>query len=440
MIELLSPGDVVGRFHVQRRIGVGGMAEVWSVLHNRLGTTHALKVLLHPTPELARRLRAEARAQLRLRHPHVVPVTAIVDVNGSPGLLMPLITGPTLSAVGRGQLPQAQALAIFVGIVAGVQAAHDRGYVHRDLKPANVLLDVASGTVVPRVADFGLVKHHAASLMTAHGVFMGTPAYAAPEQLADAAVVDRRADLFSLGVMLVELLTGRRPFAGHGVAEVMAAHRNGPRIDGLPEPMRSLSERLMSLSAEGRPADCAELLEALGPQDVSSLGALAAALAPAANTLEEATLPPRGQDVVPSALPVRRDVFIERSELQAQLQTTLDHGHRPVTLVGPAGTGKTRFALEFCRAHPERFPGGVQWIEVERARTEDELLRATADGLGVALGRQDPSAQVQMSLSALAAGAVIDPTRSDRNGHRRPPRRADPDRHGSQGARRRSRM
>ncbi|MEL6345052.1 MAG: serine/threonine-protein kinase, partial [Myxococcota bacterium] len=210
----LSVGAKVGRYTVERLLGHGGMAEVWSVRHNVLGNRYALKVLHQHAGRHRQRLLQEGRAQAQLDHPNILTVRDILDVNGQPALLLPLVDGPPLTALLNAQrLSPAVALAIFKILVGALTFAHGRGFVHRDLKPANILLDVYFERLRPRVADFGLVKHDG-GLQTRTGSVMGTPAYAAPEQLRDATTADARADWFSLGVILVELLTGVRPFIG----------------------------------------------------------------------------------------------------------------------------------------------------------------------------------------------------------------------------------
>ena len=200
----LSPGATVERYVVEELVGVGGMARVWRVRHLLLGSLHALKVLTRSSPTQQRRLLMEGRAQAALEHPHLLPVRDVLSVGGQPGLLMPYIDGPSLDQLLREHRPaQQEALGLFAAVCQGLGFAHDRGFVHRDIKPGNVLLQLQADRVQPRLADFGLVK---VSEESSRGQFFGTPAYASPEQIADPASVDARADLFSMGVMLAELL------------------------------------------------------------------------------------------------------------------------------------------------------------------------------------------------------------------------------------------
>lgn len=219
---MLEPGTTVERYVVVGKLGEGGMARVYAVRHSVLGSSFALKVLYGADPAVRTRLIREGRVQAQLEHPNVVPVQDVLDIDGAPGLLMPLVQGPSLDELlAGGPLDRVAAATLFHGIVRGVAHAHRNGVVHRDLKPGNVLLDIRHEEVVPRVADFGLATEAGGTRHTQSGMLMGTPAYAAPEQLEDAASVDARADVWSLGCILYELLAGRRPFAGGSLVELI---------------------------------------------------------------------------------------------------------------------------------------------------------------------------------------------------------------------------
>jgi serine/threonine protein kinase len=233
----LAPDTTIERYLVRDTIGEGGMARVYRVEHTQLGSTHALKVLTTPSAAVRERLLQEGRAQAQLRHPNIVSVTDVVDVDGSPGLVMEYISGPTLADLMKAHhadglngpllaLPQVDQLAR--GIVSGVLAAHEHGLVHRDLKPSNILLEITETGVVPKVADFGLVKvisgeHSADTSMTRSGMALGTPPFMAPEQIRDSKTVDQRGDIFALGAILYELLTGHRAFVGSDMMEIFQA-------------------------------------------------------------------------------------------------------------------------------------------------------------------------------------------------------------------------
>jgi serine/threonine-protein kinase len=265
---------VVDRYVVEDLIGRGGMAVVYRVRHRQLGSVHAMKVITLPSPQLQERLIKEGQAQGGLRHPNVVVVTDVVEVRGCPALVMDLIEGPSLDVLlAREALTLPQADEIARGIISGVAAAHRAGLIHRDLKPANVMLAMWEGQLVPKVADFGLVKSVAgaggsSAVKTRTGVTMGTPAYMSPEQIRDAGQVDERADVFSLGAILYELVTGRRAFAGQDTFELFAAITAGdfvpPRdlVPELPESMERAILGALRVDPEERTPSCAALLEA----------------------------------------------------------------------------------------------------------------------------------------------------------------------------------
>ena len=218
----LKPGTAVERYIIQGVIGEGAMAVVYRAKHRDLGSMHALKQLTRPDAEVRERLVQEGRLQSTLSHPNVVSVTDLVEIEGMPALVMEYVSGPTLQQLlKKGPLSVAQMDALASGILRGVAAAHAHGLVHRDLKPGNILVSLVNDALVPKIADFGLAKvleqGSESMLATQTGSSMGTPAYMAPEQIQDSSSVDARADIFALGAILYELVTGARCFEGHQV-------------------------------------------------------------------------------------------------------------------------------------------------------------------------------------------------------------------------------
>ncbi len=384
-VPQIQPGATIGRYVLEKMLGRGGMAEVWAVRHTLLGTHYALKLLTHATPALQRRLLSEGRAQARLQHANIVPVWDILDIDGVPGLLMLLVRGPSLSQlIADAPLSRAAASGMLRGIVEGVAHAHRCGLVHRDLKPDNVLIDLSTGVPVPRVGDFGLVKTTAQAGETLHGVVMGTPAYAAPELLRDAATATAAADRFSLGVMLVELLAGHRPFAGSSVYEMSAVHSQPPDLSGLDAPMQALAAGLLDLDPLKRPT-CEDIIAALTAAPPSP--ASQQALVERARQLsvfkdgEVSLSSPRPTPV--DNLPAPRDAFIGRETMLEALVAQVSGGAQLLTLLGPGGVGKTRLALEVGRQLAVHFPGGVWFCDAAEARDQDALLAAVARALSI---------------------------------------------------------
>jgi serine/threonine-protein kinase len=267
LAERLQTGDVVERYRVESVLGEGGVAVVYRVRHTSLGTLHALKVLELDHPRLRERLLQEGRLQATLRHPNLLPVSDVLDVQGAPGLLMPFVGGGTLADLLTGgplAIPEAERL--FRAVVAGVAYAHDQGMVHRDLKPENILLEEDGQALV---ADFGIARclhGEGGQSHTRAGVAMGTPAYMPPEQVRDARSADHRADIYALGVILYEMLSGRPPFAGQDPVAIVSRVEAGdyPPLAQTEDPVgQGLEQAVTSCLApqpNSRPQSCDELL------------------------------------------------------------------------------------------------------------------------------------------------------------------------------------
>jgi len=266
-MKVFSQGDVIGRFTIEGVLGEGALAVVYRVRHTDLGTRHALKVLKVPHDIVVERLLNEGRAQAALQHQNVVSVTDIVEVEGSPGLLMEYIEGTTLREVlSHGQLTLAQAEQVGKGLLAGVSAAHRAGLIHRDLKPANIMMQIQGKRMIPKITDFGLVKvlesDPSSDFDTRTGIVLGTPHYMAPEQFDDAKNVDRRADVFSVGVILYQLVSGARPYDGIGLLDILNKAKEGDYIpieDRVPkatEGMRVAIEAALQPDPANRVGNC----------------------------------------------------------------------------------------------------------------------------------------------------------------------------------------
>jgi serine/threonine-protein kinase len=272
---VLKAGEQIERYEVVGVLGEGGHAIVYRVRHSTLGSQHALKVLSLARRDLRDRLIREGRIQATLDHPGIVPVTDVLEIGGAPALLMPFVAGPTLGHWLKEHHPADFPVIeqVFRDIVDAVRAAHSRGLVHRDLKPGNVLMAGDGRRWRPRVADFGIAKIFAegrSSVKTGTGVGMGTPAYMAPEQIHDASNVDQRADIFALGCILYELVTGQRLFQGNNPLHVVS-EVSSPTPTDLSGITRKVPSNLMA-AIEGcvekrrtdRLPDCAAVLEVLG--------------------------------------------------------------------------------------------------------------------------------------------------------------------------------
>jgi serine/threonine protein kinase len=226
----MSPGDTIaGKYSLIRPVGRGSMGEVWAALHVEMQRTVALKLIFEGSADLALRLKREALACGRLEHPNIVRIYDIGETTaGDPFLVMELLQGETLAErQARGpRLTPVEALEVTLQIARALKAAHGAGVVHRDLKPANVYLHLGPDAEAEqvKVLDFGVSKLLALddSAHTVTGALVGSPAYMSPEAARALKQIDPRADLWSLGVLLFELLTGSRPFGGTTVFGVVA--------------------------------------------------------------------------------------------------------------------------------------------------------------------------------------------------------------------------
>jgi len=267
-----------GRYRVVRQIGRGGMGAVYEAVHLDLEKRVALKVLLPstaPQAEVVARFEREARAAARVRHPNVVDVSDVGVEAGVAWLVMEHLEGEDLSRLLRreGALPLARVAELMLPVLGAVEAAHSLGVVHRDLKPENIFLArMGDGTIIPKVLDFGISKMAPTGggpALTSTGIMMGTPCYMSPEQAQSSRGVDGRSDQFSLGVILYECATGRRPFEGETFFSILTAIVEGryvrPRelCPGLPERFEAMVVRALERSPDARFPSVAALAEEL---------------------------------------------------------------------------------------------------------------------------------------------------------------------------------
>jgi serine/threonine-protein kinase len=257
------------RYHLVRRIGAGGMGTVWEAEDRVLRRRVAVKVLtqsLCDNEAIAARFRREAQAAGRLTHPSIAQVFDYGEQDGCPYIVLELVPGSTLREVldARGRLPAAEAAAIGAQIADALAAAHSEGIVHRDVKPGNVM--VAPGDRV-KVMDFGIADAAWFEPITDTGTVMATAKYISPEQAMGGGATPA-SDVYSLGVVLYELLAGRPPFGGDSPFAVAHAHAHDvprPLEDAAPDVppvMRVSVEAAMSKDARDRPR-AADLAEAL---------------------------------------------------------------------------------------------------------------------------------------------------------------------------------
>lgn len=255
-----------GRYRIERELGRGGMATVYLAHDEELGRPVAVKLLsqhLADDGEFRARFVREARLAGRLSHPNVARVYDAGETDGRPFIVMEYVPGSSLAEAGR--LPADRVVDVGVQACAGLQHAHDAGLVHRDVKPANLLV---RDDDVLKIVDFGIARAAESTRHTQVGTLLGTATYLAPEQIAGADAT-AASDVYSLGAVLYELLTGRPPYAFSSLAELAAQQAEGlitPVRDVEPTVPRDLEAAVMHALARDRsfrPASAAELAQEL---------------------------------------------------------------------------------------------------------------------------------------------------------------------------------
>ena len=290
------PTVLVERYRLDRSLGNGGMGEVFEATDLTLHRSVAVKLmspsLVQDEPARARFLR-EARALAQVNSPNVVAVYDAGEDAERPYLVMEFVEGTTLERelVGSGRVEPARAVAVATDIASGLAAAHERGIVHRDVKPSNVFLTPSDAA---KIGDFGIARlERPDATLTLTGQTFGSPPYMAPEQ-ATGGKVDARADLYSLGCVLFQMLVGRRPFSGDDAVSLayQHVHSTPPRVDSLvptvPVELGALVAGLMAKDPDDRPASAEEVQRALGSVPTEPI---------ATTTTSTAVLPRRAQEL-----------------------------------------------------------------------------------------------------------------------------------------------
>ena len=259
-----------GRYRVERVLGGGAMAKVVLARDAELGRAVAVKVLdesLATDESFRARFSREARLAASLSHPNLVTVFDAGEAEGRPYIVMEYVEGLTLEERLRndGPLPPEEVRRVALQVCAGLEHAHAHGLVHRDLKPGN-LIERTDGTV--KIADFGIARGDGATELTEAGTIVGTAAYLAPEQ-AQGGDITPRSDLYAFGVVLYELLTGRRPWQIESLSDLARRHTEPPPAlpEHVPPGLRAVVERCLAADPVDRPASAADVAGMLGAAD-----------------------------------------------------------------------------------------------------------------------------------------------------------------------------
>ncbi len=271
-------GATVGQYRIGSFLGAGGMAEVFIGEHTAIGRQVAIKVLLPEMcqqPQVIERFMNEARALGRITHPNVVEIYDVGKLaNGRVCIVMELLRGETLARMlaQRGQFPVGEAVAIASQIADAMAAAHDCKIIHRDLKPDNVFVAHDADGMRVKVLDFGVAKllDGAGAVATATKTALGTASYMAPEQFKSSRQVDHRADIYALGCMLYQLVTGELPYPERNLAQQMLAHATSPipamaaKVASVPPALDEVLRHMMAKTADERFGSMAAVRNALG--------------------------------------------------------------------------------------------------------------------------------------------------------------------------------
>jgi len=257
----------VGGYRLISRIGVGGMGEVWRAEDMKLLRPAAVKVLLESLaedPELKARFMREAQTAARLNHPNIATIYSVGEIDRTMYIAMELIEGQSLAdRIAAGRVPAAEAVRIMAQVAIGLAEAHDHGVIHRDVKPDNIMI-TRRGV---KILDFGIARdvspRQQAALTRAH-VVLGTPDYMSPEQ-ATGKTLDGRSDIFALGIVLYEALSGRLPFSGATPTDTMVKIASAPpqplpsMLPGVPSTLADVIGRCLQKNPDDRYAGARDL-------------------------------------------------------------------------------------------------------------------------------------------------------------------------------------
>ena len=296
----LAPGDVVGEYRIEGKLGEGGFGAVFSAVHPVIGKHAAIKILsrqFSANPQMVSRFIAEARAVNQIRHRNIIDIFAFGQLpDGRQYYVMELLDGTTFDKYlsSNRRLTLGQALPIFRGIARALDAAHGKGILHRDLKPENIYLVFdEDGGVQPKLLDFGLVKLLGGGSSGEHktktGTPMGTPYYMSPEQCRGKDV-DQGTDVYAFGALVFEVLTGHVPFNGESPMDVLLKHMTAepPRAsEAFPDVPAQLDEpirRMLAKEPSDRPRSVGEALESLVAAGNAAGALIGAAPLPAPST------------------------------------------------------------------------------------------------------------------------------------------------------------
>ena len=388
----LAPGSKLGPFEIVAPLGAGGMGEVYRARDTRLERTVAIKLLpaaFSANSDRLQRFEQEARSASALNHPNIVTIYELGQDGCNHYIAMELVEGKTVrELLVSGLLPMRKAMEIAVQVAEGLTKAHEAGITHRDLKPANLMV---SNDGLVKILDFGMAKHASPSgehsdmcsttgSLTPSGVVLGTVGYMSPEQV-EGRNLDFRSDQFSFGLVLYEMVTGKRAFQRSTGAETLVAILReqaepiGVQNRDAPAPLCWAIERCLAKEPDKRYVSTRDL---------------ACELAAIRDCLSEK--PAKPVETRPTNLPVSRTGFVGREkEAAAAKELLLRQDVRLVTVTGPGGIGKTRLAVEVASDVIEGFPGGIHFVPLSPISDPSLISSVIVQTLGIGeAGGQSP--------------------------------------------------
>ncbi len=380
----LQSGTKLGPYEILEPLGAGGMGEVYRARDERLDRKVAIKILppaFSADKDRLHRFEQEARSASALNHPNIVTIYALDQDNSTHYIAMELVEGKTLrELLVCGLLPTQKVIDIASQIAEGIAKAHEAGITHRDLKPENLIV---SDDGFVKILDFGIAKLglptgelpealYSPTIQTRPGLIIGTVDYMSPEQ-ARGSRCDFRSDQFSFGLVLYEMVTGRRAFQRNTVAETMVAILRekaepvGMQNPDAPAPLCWAIERCLSKEPNKRYASTRDL---------------ARELTAIRDRFSEKSV--KHIETRPSNLPIQRTGFVGRErEVDSARELLLNEDVRLVTITGPGGIGKTRLAVQVANGLVERFPGGAHFVPLSSLRDPALIASAIVQALGI---------------------------------------------------------
>src|SRR5437660_3803661 len=405
----------IGHYKMSKRIGTGGMGDVYLATDMTAGRKAALKLLpmrFTADAERLKRFQQEAHAVVGLNHPNILTVYEIGEDHSTHYIASELIEGETLrQRLMRGRIEVGEAVDIAIQVASALAAAHETGIVHRDIKPENIMIR-RDGYV--KVLDFGIAKLTETSpaeaadpegatkilLNTTPGMIMGTVTYMSPEQ-ARGIAVGASTDIWSLGVVLYEMLTGHKPFEGRTMSHVIVSilEQEPPPLAHYlrlaPDDLQRMLKKVLHKERDERYQTVDELLIDLKnlkrewefQANLKSEGMLARSLAQASGDLQTpVSLTGASQSkapMIPHNLPAQLTALIGRETESGTVKKLLQGRARLVTLTGPGGTGKTRLSLEVGSDLLNDFADGVFFVTLSSISDSSLVVSAIAKTLGV---------------------------------------------------------